>query len=106
MLRRIDVLTTQIMRDKFQIVAADELKQGMVQLRLPFNEALSPYCWINTLLQKVPLERLRLQDFGVQVTADFAHLRMRDLAELIDNELLLLCDAHFDRYYARVDELS
>jgi len=105
-LRRIEALTVQIMQDKFHIVSMETLQQGMTQLKLPFNEALSPYCWINTLLQKAPLERVVLADLGIGVRPAFAHLSNRDLANLVDTQLLLLCDAHFERYFTLVDGLS
>lgn len=105
-LRRIEVLTSQIMGDKFHIESVDALKQRMILHKLPFNAALSPYCWINTLLQKAPLDRLQLADFGISVKAPFRHVSVQALANIIDSELLLLCDAHFERYYARVDSLS
>ena len=105
-LRRIEVLTAQIMGDKFYIDSKDALKQRMKLHKLPFNEALSPYCWINTLLQKAPLEQLQLADFGISISATYAHISLQELANIIDDELLLLCDAHFERYYARVDSYS
>lgn len=105
-LRRIEALTVQIMQDKFRIVSVEALRKGMAQLSLPFNAALSPFCSINTLLQKAPLERVSLADFGIAVTPALAHLSTRDLAERVDTELLLLCDAHFERYFKGVDGLS
>ncbi|MCP5331454.1 MAG: DUF1289 domain-containing protein [Pseudomonadales bacterium] len=105
-LRRIEALTVQIMRDKLHITSEQALKDGMFQLRLPLNAVLSPYCWVNTLLQKAPLERLDLADFGITVSPAYAHLDARGLADLIDRELILLCDAHFDRYYQQVDSFS
>ena len=105
-LRRIEALTVQIMQDKFHIVSVESLQQGMAQLKLPFNAALSPYCWLNTLFQKAQLERVVLADLGVSVSPELAHLSSKDLATLVDGELLLLCDAHFERYFKLVDGLS
>lgn len=105
-LRRIEALTVQIMQDKFHIVSVEALQQGMAQLKLPLNEQLSPYCWINTLMHKAPLERVKLADFGITVAPALGHLSTRDLATLVDTELLLLCDAHFERYFKGVDGLS
>ena len=105
-LRRIEALTVQIMQDKFRINSVEMLQQGMAQLKLPLNAALSPYCWINTLLQKAPLEKVVLADFGVSVTPALAQLTTQDIANLVDTELLLLCDAHFERYFKLVDGLS
>lgn len=105
-LRRIEALTVQIMQDKFHIASVEALAQGMAQLKLPFNAALSPYCWINTLMQKAPLERIVFADFGINVAPMFGHLSAPELANLVDTELLLLCDAHFERYFNLVDGMS
>ena len=105
-LRRVEALTVQIMQDKFHIASVEALQQGMTQRKLPFNAALSPYCWLNTLFQKAQLERLELADLGVCVSSALAHLSTKELATLVDSELLLLCDAHFERYFAGVDGLS
>ncbi len=100
MLRRIEALTVQIMQDKFHIVSIEALKRGMEQHKLPMNNALSPYCWINTLLQKAPLDAVVLADFGISVAPELVPLSTRELADRIDKELLLLCDAHFERYFS------
>lgn len=105
-LRRIETLTVQIMQDKLHIVSQETLLQAMTELRLPVNRALSPYCWVNTLLQKTPLHALVLADIGISVTQPYAHLSTQALAEVIDTELLLLCGAHFERYYKLVDGFS
>lgn len=105
-LRRIEALTVQIMQDKFHIVSIEALQKGMIEFKLPFNTELSPYCWINTLLQKAPLERVVLADLGISVLPALTHLSTRDLADLVDTELLLLCDAHFERYFKLADNLS
>lgn len=105
-LRRIEALTVQIMQDKFHIVSVEALQQGMAQLKLPLNTALSPFCWINTLLQKAPLERVVFADMGISVAGELGHLSNQDLATLVDTELLLLCDAHFERYFKGMDGLS
>ncbi len=94
------------MGDKFHIDSEDALKQRMKAHKLPFNEALSPYCWINTLLQKAPLDRLQLADFGIRVNAQYAQIALQELADTIDKELLTLCGAHFERYYAQMDSYS
>lgn len=102
-MRRIEALTVQIMQDKFHIISVEALQRGMAQLKLPYNAALSPYCALNTLLQKASLERLVFADFGIAVSPALAQLSNKELATFVDAELLLLCDAHFERYFKRVD---
>lgn len=96
----------QIMRDKFLINSAESLKAGVLRCKLPLNPALSPYCWLHNILKKQPLETLALADFGVSVSAAFSPLSLQELADLIDEELLVLCEAHFARYFRMVDSLG
>jgi len=105
-LRRIEALAIQIMQDKLTIHSVDLLQRGMESMKLPLNPSLSPYCWLHNLLQKTPLERLVLADFGVSVAPAYQYLSTAALADLIDEELLLLCDAHFARYFSQMNSFA
>ncbi len=105
-LRRIEALTVQIMRDKFLILSSEALGEGVLRCKLPLNPALSPYCWLHNLLKKLPLDTLVLADFGVTVSRVYAHLSLQALADLVDEELLVLCEAHFSRYFRLVNSLG
>lgn len=105
-MRRIESLTVQIMHDKFLITSAALLEAQVVRCKLPLNTALSPYCWWHNVLKKLPLDALVPAEFGVSVSRAYSHLSLQELANLIDEELLLLCEAHFSRYFRMVDGLG
>ncbi len=98
-LRRIEKLVCQILEDKCRIFSVPNLKLGLEQLRVPFDPELAPYCWLHNLLKKKPDQVQDLKDFGAYVLPDYAHLSLRQLSEQIEEELLLLSDAHYQRYY-------
>ncbi|MES3008141.1 MAG: DUF1289 domain-containing protein [Pseudomonadota bacterium] len=105
-LRRIETLTVQIMQDKFVIHSEVLLKEGLQGCRLPVNVSLSPCCWLHNLLKKGPTDSLVPEDFGFAIKEAYKSMSLAALAELVDDELLRLCGAHFARYYRLTDSLS
>ena len=51
-LSRIEKFTVQILSARFQVLSETALKRGLEQYSIPFNPALSPYCWLHNLLKK------------------------------------------------------
>jgi predicted Fe-S protein YdhL (DUF1289 family) len=98
-LRRIEKLICQILENKTRIFSVPNLKSGLERSQIPFDEALSPYCWLHNLLKKHHQHIDDLKDYGVYALADFSSLSPAQLSELVEQELLILCEAHFDRYY-------
>ncbi len=98
-LKRIEKLVCQILEDKLRIFSVPNLRLGLEQQRIPFNPELSPYCWLHNLLKKRQREAIPLHEFGVYVLPDYADLSVAQLGELIEEELLVLSDAHFQRYF-------
>ncbi len=98
-LKRIEKLVCQILEDKLRIFSVPNLKLGLEQNRIPFNPDLSPYCWLHNLLKKRQRESFSLQEYGAYVLPEYAHLSMAQLSELIEEELLVLSDAHYQRYF-------
>lgn len=99
-LKRIEKLSSQILQHKLRIFSLPNLKVGLEQLHIPFDESLSPYCWLHNLLKKAHQRIEKLEDYGVYALAEYATLSLTDLSELIDQEILLLSEAHHSRYFA------
>ncbi len=102
-LRRLEQFTEQIMQVKFAIVDEQKLRQGLHKLRVPFDESLSPFCWLHNLLSKSGDQVSKLIDFGVRTKAPFQQMSLLALSEQIEDELLKLGQAHFDRYFNQHD---
>lgn len=98
-LKRIEKLVCQILENKCRIFSVPNLKLGMEQLRVPYDPSLSPYCWLHNLLKKKARDVADLKDFGTYILPDFAHLSLPALNDLVEEELLRLSDAHYQRYY-------
>lgn len=97
-LERIEKLTVQILEYKLRIFSVPSLRLALQRWQVPFDASLSPYCWLHNLLKKSHRELDQLEDYGVYVRPEFAQLSLAALCEMIDRELMLLCDAHYQRY--------
>ena len=105
-LKRTEKLIVQILEHKFRIFSVPNLKLGLEQRSIPFNESLSPYCWLHNLLKKNHGKVEDLKHYGVYALPDFAHLSIDALSDLIEEELILLCEAHLDRYLADAPQMG
>lgn len=105
-LRRLEALTVQILKDRFHIHSAAALEATLQHWKIPMNPALSPYCWLHSLLQKAPLEALEMPGSGFAILRQHQDKTLAELADLADVELLVLCEAHFARYFQQVDSLA
>lgn len=98
-LKRIEKLICQIFENKFRIFSVPSLRDGLKRVNIPFSEDVSPYCWLHNLLKKSPQKINNLEEYGVYPLPDYEQYSPEELCELTENELLTLCQAHFDRYY-------
>lgn len=98
---RINQLTSQIMADKFRIVAPTLLEQVLQDFRIFYDPALSPYFWLHQLLQKHLYRIGSLAEIGVDLQPAFRGQDVRDLLLLINEQLQVLSEAHYERYQAR-----
>ena len=105
-LKRAEKLIVQILENKFRIFSVPNLKLGLEQRSIPFNETLSPYCWLHNLLKKNHGKIDDLKHYGVYALPEYANLGIEELSELIEEELILLCEAHLDRYLADAPKMG
>ena len=105
-LRRIESLTEQILKNRFHIHSAEALEATLQDWKIPMNPALSPYCWLHSLLQKASLGALEMTTCGFSILKAHEGTSLAALADMADQELLVLCDAHFARYFHQVDSLA
>ncbi|MBT73250.1 MAG: DUF1289 domain-containing protein [Gammaproteobacteria bacterium] len=98
-LNRIEKLVCQILENKLRIFSVPNLKSGLERAQVRYDPLLSPYCWLHNLLKKHHQQIEDIREYGVTALPGFTELSMARLSEVIEQELLLLCEAHFDRYY-------
>jgi len=99
-LSRIERLNTQILDNKLRIFSVANLKAGLDRYQIPYDELLSPYCWLHNLLKKGHGRMESLEEFGVYALGEYAGIPLPELCEIIENELLLLSEAHHARYFS------
>lgn len=97
-LSRIERLNTQILESKLRIFSVGNLRAGLDRFHIPYDESLSPYCWLHNLLKKAHGRMESLEEYGVYALGSYAGMGLSELCELIENELLLLSEAHHARY--------
>lgn len=102
-LGRIEKLVVQILEHKLRIFSVPNLRLGLEQAKIPYDEQLSPYCWLHNLLKKNHRKMSDLSQYGVYALPEYAELGIAELSEKIEEELLALCQAHMDRYYSLPD---
>lgn len=101
-LNRIEKLICQILENKLRIFSETDLQAGLERWSVQYDPSQSPYCWLHNLLKKSHRELGNLVEYGALVLPQYQSLPLAELCELIDRELLVLCEAHFDRYYPAV----
>ena len=101
-LARIEHLIVQLLDSRFQITAPDRLRAELRRQKIPFNPELSAFCWLHNLLKKGLDDIDRLESCGVRLQPAHAASDLASLSARIDEELLRLSEAHFDRYIAPI----
>ena len=96
---RIDQFTAQIMASRFRFVAADRLEQVMADFRFFHDPERSPWVWLHNLLQKHSHRIHSLDELGVELLPPHAGKPVRDVLHEINEDLLRLGAAHFERYF-------
>ncbi len=105
-LKRTEKLIVQILEHKFRIFSVPNLKLGLEQRSIPFNESLSPFCWLHNLLKKNHGKVEDLKHYGVYALPEYAGLSVAELSDRVEEELILLCEAHLDRYLADAPQMG
>lgn len=98
-LKRIDLLTTQIMSARIRIFSVAKLQQALEDFRFFYDEEMSPYTWLHNLMQKRLYRISDLSELGAQLLPEYAETDLRDLVQEINQELFRLSEAHFERYF-------
>lgn len=98
---RIDLLTEQIMRNKFRINNVEKLQEVMHDFRFFYHPDLSPFWWLHGLLQKYAYRIQTLDEIGVELMPEFKKSGVDEVMNLINEDLHLLSEAHFQRYFQR-----
>lgn len=102
-INRLEQQIRPIVEARFIIRSPTALAQGLKQQGVPYNPALSPTSWLHNLLKKRHQVIRDLNDFGVEIRAEYLHFPLAQLAEEMDVQLLRLSEAHRSRYFPELD---
>ena len=97
-LMRIEKLVCQIIERKLTIYSISDLKAGLKRANIPFDLNLSPYCWLHNLLKKRHDQIDNLNNYGVAIDPSVSERSVVEIFQIIEEDLLALSQAHFDRY--------
>ena len=97
-LSRLESLKTQIMESKISIVNKKLLQNQLDTLDIKYVIDDNPFCWVFDLLRQASQSIDSLQDFGV-VLKDGVENNLFELKKVIESELFILSEAHFQRYF-------
>ena len=104
-LSRIDQLTSQRMATRFRIVSLEKLQQALDDYRFFYDPEMSPFCWLHNLLQKRLYRIQSLSELGVELMPGYAGVAVQQLLQDINEELITLSEAHFERYFNNFRQL-
>ena len=98
--KRLQQHLLQILGDKFTVVNAALFEAQLHKHNIRFMRHRPPLCWVNDLLRTTLAETTSWAEFGLTLAPELKRLPINQLRELIDDELLLLSEAHHQRYMA------
>lgn len=101
-LSRLSQLVEPLMEERFIIRSRSDLASGLKRQAVPYNEDLSPAIWLHNLLKKRHRALTELASVGVEVRPLWQHLSVAELAEDVDRQLLVLSEAHLNRYFPEI----
>ena len=97
-LSRLESLKTQIMESKISIVNKKLLQNQLDTLDIKYVIEDNPFCWVFDLLRQASQSIDSLQDFGVVLKGGVEN-NLFELKKIIESELFILSEAHFQRYF-------
>lgn len=99
--QRLDSFLVQVMGDKLHIVNAELLRWQLDTQQLRYPAHKDPYIWLFQLLRAGAGQIQEPRQYGFVVDANWQHLGLPALREVIDNEFYQLSLAHYERYIGR-----
>ncbi|HIE48651.1 MAG TPA: DUF1289 domain-containing protein [Gammaproteobacteria bacterium] len=97
-LTRLETLKTQIMQSKISIINKKRLQSKLDTLDIKYAIEDKPFCWVFDLLRQASQSISSLEDFGVVLQAG-VETNLFELKKIIESELFILSEAHFQRYF-------
>ena len=86
----------KILKNRFEIIDKKLLSKKLEDKAISFNHSLDPLTWIFDLFRAAGSQSFDLNNYGIKSLNEFNPKTIKDE---INNELLELSEAHYDRYF-------
>lgn len=98
-LKRLDVLLSQVMRAKLEIVDVELLKTQLSLHKIHYNPSLQPYSWLFGLLKVGASQMDSLESYGCTAMREYQSFSITELRDSIDADFYVLSSVHYQRYF-------
>ena len=99
---RLESLKVLIMKSKIFIEDEILLKTKLDTLKISYYDKVDPYCWIFDLIKQASQSITDLSEFGLRPLSKSTQ-DLVELKRLIEEELFVLSEAHYHRYFRLED---
>ena len=99
---RLESLKVLIMKSKIFIEDEILLKTKLDTLKISYYDKVDPYCWIFDLIKQASQSITDLSEFGLRPLSKSTQ-DLVELKRLIEEELFVLSEAHYQRYFRLED---
>ena len=99
---RLESLKVLIMKSKIFIEDEILLKTKLDTLKISYYDKVGPYCWIFDLIKQASQSITDLSEFGLRPLSKSTQ-DLVELKRLIEEELFVLSEAHYHRYFRLED---
>ena len=99
---RLESLKVLIMKSKIFIEDKILLKTKLDTLKISYYDKVDPYCWIFDLIKQASQSITDLSEFGLRPLSKSTQ-DLVELKRLIEEELFVLSEAHYHRYFRLED---
>lgn len=98
-IRRLDVLLSQVMSGKFSIENPALLEQSLQHQNIRYDPLASPEAWLFTLLKAGATQISDLTPYGCSVLPEWRSYSLIDIRETVDADFFTLSQVHYERYF-------
>jgi Predicted Fe-S protein len=99
-LDRLQLLLTQVVKSKIQIVNISVLSAALARHDIRINDYSDPYCWVFDLLKAGAKQIQNIETFGCRVNVEWQSCALTELRDIMDAEFYALSCAHLERYFS------
>lgn len=104
-LDRLEQILVRVVQGKFDIVDKTRLEEQIRHQQIRCNFERNPFCWIFDLLRAGASQITEPSTYGIRVKADWSHLPMPSMKDLLDQEFYEHSCAYYERYIVPAQEV-